>query len=137
MRPDPTETGDARRRVQALIAGLPGGRDGELAFSEPWEIRAFAIAVAAYDNGQYGWSEFQLSLIESIRQWEQGGRDPGTEPWNYYEHWLTALETVLAGSGLLSESLLDERAKEVLATPRDASHQAAHLEPVAIDPPAR
>ena len=136
-RPDPTEIGDARRRVQALVAGLPGGRDGELAFTAPWELRAFAIAVAAYNNGQYEWSEFQLSLIESIRQWEQSGQDPGREPWSYYEHWLTALETVLAGSGLLSESQLDERTKAVLAIPRDASHQAAHPEPVAVDPAVR
>jgi nitrile hydratase accessory protein len=134
-RPDPTEIGDARRRVQGLVAGLPGGHGGELAFTQPWEIRAFAIAVAAYDRGQYEWSEFQLSLIESIRQWEQSGQDPRTEPWSYYEHWLTALETVLAGSGLLSESQLDEQTKAVLATPRDASHQAAHPEPVAVDPP--
>ncbi len=54
-----------------------------------------------------------------------------------YEHWLTALQTVLAGSGLLSESTLDERTKAVLATQRDASHQHAHREPVAVDPPVR
>ena len=119
------------------MAGLPGGRDGELAFTAPWELRAFAIAVAAYNNGQYEWSEFQLSLIESIRQWEQSGQDPDREPWSYYEHWLTALETVLAGSGLLSESQLDERTMAVLAIPRDASHQAAHPEPLAVDPAVR
>ena len=133
-RPDATELGDARRRVERLVTDLPG--DGA-PFEEPWELRAFAMAVAAYHSGQYEWSEFQLSLIESIRQWEQGGRDPDAEPWSYYEHWLTALETVLAGSGLLSESMLDERTKEVLATPRDASHQHAHRDPVAVDPPVR
>jgi hypothetical protein len=69
-------------------------------------------------------------------RWE-GGRDPDAEPWSYYEHWLTALETVLAGSGLVSESMLDERTKEVLATPRDASHQHAHRDPVAVDPSVR
>jgi len=41
------------------------------------------------------------------------------------------------GSGLLSESMLDERTKAVLATPRDASHQHARREPVAVDPPVR
>ncbi len=86
MRPDATELGEARRRIEALVSGLPAGRPGERAFNEPWEIRAFAIAVAAYHNGQYEWSEFQLSLIESIRQWEQSGRDPDAEPWSYYEH---------------------------------------------------
>ncbi len=72
------------------------------------------MAVAAYHNGQYEWSEFQLSLIDAIKQWEQGD---GGEPWSYYEHWLTALETVLAGTGALSEAALDERTRAVLATP--------------------
>jgi nitrile hydratase accessory protein len=129
FRTDVTELGDARRRVEALVRDLPGG--GERSFEHPWELRAFAMAVAAYHNGQYEWSEFQLSLIDSIRRWEQG---TGSEPWSYYEHWLTALETVLAGSGALSESTLDERTKAVLATPRTANHHEAHREPVAVDP---
>ncbi|GEL17890.1 nitrile hydratase accessory protein [Pseudonocardia asaccharolytica] len=130
-RVDATELGDARRRVEALISGLPGG---ECPFEQPWELRAFAMAVAAYHNGQYGWSEFQLSLIESIRRWEAEG---GPDPWRYYEHWLTALETVLAGSGALSEADLDERTRAVLATPRTAGHHEAHREPVAVDPGRR
>ena len=128
-RSDATELGDARRRVESLLADLPG--PGQRAFDQPWELRAFAMAVAAYHNGQYEWSEFQLSLIEAIKQWEQG--DSG-EPWSYYEHWLTALETVLAGSGALSEAALDERTRAVLGTPRNANHHEAHGEPVAIDP---
>jgi nitrile hydratase accessory protein len=89
------------------------------------------MAVAAYHNGLYEWSEFQLSLIESIRVWEATG---GAEPWSYYEHWLAALETVLAGNGVLSEAALDERTRTVLATPRTANHHEAHRDPVAIDP---
>ena len=131
MRPDATELGEARRRVEALVTQLPAGRPGEHAFNEPWEIRAFAMAVAAYNNGQYEWSEFQLSLIESIKAWESTG---GAGPWSYYEHWLAALETVLAGNGVLSEAALDERTRTVLATPRTANHHEAHRDPVAIDP---
>lgn len=131
-----TEVGDARRRVKSLIAGTPGG-DGEASFREPWELRAFALAVASYHAGQYEWSEFQLSLIASIRRWEAEGAQEDREPWSYYEHWLTALETVLAGNGLLSEAHLDERTKAVLATPRTANHHEAHREPVAIDPAIR
>jgi nitrile hydratase accessory protein len=131
VRPDATEIGDARRRVERLVSGLPGV-DGSLAFDEPWELRAFAMAVAAYNEGHYEWSEFQLSLIESIRRWEDHG---GDTPWRYYEHWLNALETVLGASGALSDSLaLDDRTREVLATPRDANHQHAHREPVAVSP---
>lgn len=124
-----TELGDARRRVAALVGSLDGPE--QRGFDHPWELRAFAMAVAAYHNGQYEWSEFQLSLIDSIKKWEDG---EGSEPWSYYEHWLTALETVLAGSGALSEAALDERTRAVLATPRAANHHEAHTEPVAVDP---
>jgi nitrile hydratase accessory protein len=128
FRPDATELGDARRRVEALVQTLPGG---ERSFDHPWELRAFAMAVAAYHEGQYEWSEFQLSLIEAIKRWEA---DDGAEPWSYYEHWLTALETVLAGNGALSEADLDEATRSVLATPPNKGHHEAHREPVAVDP---
>ncbi len=128
FRQDTTELGDARRRVEELVSRLPAG---DRAFDEPWEVRAFAMAVAAYHNGQYEWSEFQLSLVDSIKKWEA---DSGGEPWSYYEHWLEALETVLAGNGALSDAALDDRTRAVLATPRNANHHEAHREPVAIDP---
>jgi len=131
MRTDTTEIGDARRRVEALVCDLPTGGIGERGFDEPWELRAFAIAIAAYHNGKYEWSEFQLSLIEAIRAWESGNAG---EPWNYYEHWVTALETVLAENGVLSEAAVEERTREVLAVPRNANHHHAHREPVAVSP---
>jgi nitrile hydratase accessory protein len=129
MRPGATELADARRRVEELVCGLPGS--GGKPFEEPWELRAFAIAVAAYQNGHYDWSEFQLSLIEAIRRWEKGHDG---EPWSYYEHWLEALESVLAGKGALPADVLDERTRTVLATPRNANHHTAHREPVSISP---
>ncbi|MCW0213093.1 MAG: nitrile hydratase accessory protein [Pseudonocardia sp.] len=131
MRTDSTELGDARRRVEALVCDLPGGGVDERMFTEPWELRAFAMAVAAYHSGRYEWSEFQLSLIRAIKQWEDGH---ASEPWSYYEHWLTALETVLADNGVLSDAAIDERTREVLAIPRTANHHKAHREPVAVSP---
>lgn len=130
MRPDASELGDARRRVEALVRDLPVSA-GDRAFDQPWELRAFAVAVAAYHAGQYEWSEFQLSLANSIRRWED---DDGQEPWSYYEHWLEALETVLSGNGVLSDASLDERTRTALAAPRNTGHHEAHREPVAIDP---
>ena len=130
VRSDATELGEARRRVQALVSDLPVS-PAERAFERPWELRAFAMAVAAYHSGQYEWSEFQLSLAASIKAWEQDG---GQEPWAYYEHWLDALETVLAGSGALSDAVLDERTKAALAVPKSANHHEAHREPVTVDP---
>lgn len=133
FRPDATELDDARCRVEALVCDLPQ-RPGEKSFEEPWELRAFAMAVAAHDSGQYEWPEFQRSLIESIRKWEAEGGDAEATPWSYYEHWLTALETVLADHGALPDAALDDRTREVLATPRAKNHHEPHYEPVAIDP---
>jgi nitrile hydratase accessory protein len=126
-----TEVGDARRRVEQLLAELPGDRD-QLCFEHPWELRAFALAVAAHHNGYYDWSEFQLALIGAIRRWEDGA--DATAPWHYYERWLEALETVLSGTGVLAGTELDDRTDAVMSTPRDADHQHAHREPVKVDP---
>lgn len=134
-RPDTTELGDARRRIEQLVCGLPGGNSDERPFEQPWEIRAFAMAVAAYQQRQFEWSEFQLSLINSIRDWEQSGGQDEDSPWSYYQHWLAALESVLSGSGLLSESTLDEQTKQVLALPPNRNHHEAHREPIAVDLP--
>lgn len=134
MRTDATELGDARRRVEALVSELPAGGPDDHSFEHPWEIRAFALAVAAYNNRQYEWSQFQLSLIESIRKWESEGSPRDRDPWNYYEHWLTALESVLTTNGSLSDESLDERTRTVLATPPDRHDQHVHPEPVAVDP---
>lgn len=128
--PDPAELEAGRRRVEALIRDLPGA--GDQAFTQPWELRAFAMAVAAYEDGQYEWSEFQASLAGSIGSWE---RESHGEPWSYYEHWLTALEAVLAQKGALPDAAaLEERTQTVLATPRNANHHRAHREPVAVSP---
>jgi nitrile hydratase accessory protein len=132
IRRDPTELADARRRIEELVCGLPNTADNT--FEQPWELRAFAMAVAAYHSGHYQWSEFQLSLIESIRRWEA---DPGGEPWSYYQHWLDALQSVLIKSGVLSGESVDERTSVVLATPRNANHHEAHRDPVAIAPALR
>ena len=130
LRPDATELGDARRRVESLVRDLPVG-SVDRSFEHPWELRAFAIALAAYHNGQYEWSEFQLSLARAIKNWED---DDGAPPWAYYERWLEALETVLSGTGVLEGSDLDDRAHTVMTTPRDANHHHARREPVAVDP---
>jgi nitrile hydratase accessory protein len=131
MREDATQAGDVRRMVQALVCDLPSTAEGERMFSQPWELRAFAIAVAAYHGGQFEWAEFQRELIAAIQQWESGDR---AEAWSYYERWLDALENLLAAKGSFDDTALDERTKAVLAVARNANHHHARREPVAVSP---
>jgi len=133
MRVDTTHVGDARRRVEQLVTELPRDGEEQLSFSQPWELRAFAVAVAAHENGLYDWSEFQLALIGAIRQ-RQDSPDSRVEPWRYYDRWLEALESVLSGSGVLDGGELDSRKHAILTTPRDTDHHHARRDPVAVDP---
>ncbi|WP_066891696.1 nitrile hydratase accessory protein [Carbonactinospora thermoautotrophica] len=124
-----------RAKVEQLLDQLPEGaaipkKCGEASFDKAWEIRAFALAVAAHQVGQYEWSEFQRELIGAISRWESTAAD---QPWRYYDRWLEALESLLAASGLVTKSELDDRTRKVLATPRDTSHQHARRDPVAVD----
>lgn len=131
MRENTTEVGDVRRMLQALVCDLPR-TDGEPMFGSPWELRAFALAVAAYDSGQFQWSEFQQALIASIQEWESRDHD---ETWSYYQHWFAALENLLSVKGVLGDDVaVDERTRAVLSTPRDTGHHAAHREPVMVSP---
>jgi nitrile hydratase accessory protein len=121
--------------VEQLVCDLPGGRPGDaLPFDKPWEIRAFAIAIAVYHARQFAWSEFQRELVRSIKSWEDEAASPDANAWSYYEHWLVALEAILIRSGLVSEGALDNRTHDVLAIPSSRDHHEAHTEPIAVDP---
>ena len=122
FRTDFDEIDKTRRKVEDLVSTIADG--GQHAFNHPWELRAFALAIAAYEIGMYPWTEFQQSLITSIRRSDSP----------YFEHWLEALETVLADKATFSEEILSERAAGILAIPKDTNHHVAHREPVAIDP---
>jgi nitrile hydratase len=128
-----TSTMDARREVAELVCDLPGGRPGELAFEEPWELRAFALAVTAHKAGRFPWSEFQGALIESITAWEAAHPTLDDPSWSYYEHWVAALEKVLGDAEILDSADLDRRVSDVLATPASKNHHEAHVEPIAVD----
>lgn len=133
----PAGPGPARADVEQLLGQLPHQEvirpDGaQVSFDTAWQIRVFALAVAAHQEGQYSWPEFQQALIAAIGNWERSGT---SEPWRYYDRWLEALESLLVRSGTLTPDQVDERTRAVLATPRDLSHQRARREPVAVDPP--
>ncbi|MFE6156349.1 nitrile hydratase accessory protein [Streptomyces sp. NPDC057889] len=89
----------------------PPRSNGELVFAEPWESRAFGMAVTLYDAGAFTWPEFQAALIARITAWEVSAeRD---EPYNYYGLWLDALEDVLTGLCAVSTDEVITRAQSL------------------------
>ena len=89
-------------------------KNGELVFEAPWEGRAFGMAVALNENGEYDWSEFQNLLAAEIADAEQG-HDSST----YYERWLASLEKLLLDKGMLEAKELEARTTEYASGERD------------------
>lgn len=104
--------------------------DGDATFSEPWQARAFALAVSVTDetgDGVGDWSSFQARLVAEIEAAESPAElasreEPpeldGDEE-TYYSQWLAALEELLVASGIDAEALR-ERALEFERGDRDA-----------------
>ena len=77
-------------------------QNGELVFHDEWEKRAFALAVALCEQGQFAWDDFREQLVISIAKNDETAQnsDPGTT--GYFEHWLVALERTLDERDLFS-----------------------------------
>jgi nitrile hydratase accessory protein len=105
----------------------PPRLNGELVFSEPWESRAFGMAVSLHEAGAFTWPEFQTALAARIAAWQSA---PGqAEPWNYYQLWLAALEDVLAGLHAVSKDEVTARASTLAQRPADHNHRDDHDHP--------
>lgn len=70
------------------------------AFSEPWQARAFAIAILASRQGCFTWSEWTHALSREL----QGASDGA-----YFDCWLSALQSLLIGKGAVAQGELRER----------------------------
>jgi len=90
-------------------------RNGELVFDEPWESRAFGLAVTASEAGAYEWEEFRQGLMAEIAAWEaEHGRDHAEgADWRYYSRWLASLERLLAEKGFLLPGEVARRMEEL------------------------
>lgn len=92
--------------VKLLTATIPEiPRDGDdPVFREPWEARAFAIALALHGRGLFTWTEWASALAYQIKQAEaKGDIDTGK---NYYRHWLATLESLVSAKDIAPPSVL-------------------------------
>ena len=89
------------------ISALPRDEEGPV-FNEPWEAHAFALAVQLSEAGCFSWPEWSRLLGQEIKS-DQVPDDSGS---NYYHHWLSALEQLCIGKGLVSDTDLRRRKEE-------------------------
>jgi nitrile hydratase accessory protein len=95
------------------VSGVPLDHEGPV-FSAPWEAEAFALAIALHERKIFSWPDFADELSKNI------AADPsGNVP--YYEHWLTAVETLVVKNKITTEPELDDRI--------EAWHEAAEATP--------
>lgn len=110
------------------LAGLPSlPRDeGGPIFAEPWQAQAFALAVRLSAQGCFTWKEWAAELADELKSAaDRGEPDDGSR---YYEHWLAALEGLVAAKGLSDRGEMLAR-KNAWA---DAYRHTPHGKPVAL-----
>lgn len=111
----------------AALPALPRDDEGPV-FKAPWEAQAFAMTITLHTRGIFTWSEWAATLAaELAAAVARGEPDDGT---HYYEHWLAALEKLVARKKLIPRDELERRVDEW-----DAAVQATpHGQPISLPP---
>jgi nitrile hydratase accessory protein len=99
---------DVDREIGDMSSAAMPRANGELVFEEPWQGRAFGMAITLNRTGLYEWDEFRARLILEIAA--NDGEESGPTP--YYRSWLAAFERLLVERGLVSATELARRQAE-------------------------
>jgi nitrile hydratase accessory protein len=99
----------------------------EPVFAEPWQAHAFALAVKLSETGHFSWSEWSAALAAELAAASRRGEsDDGSR---YYDHWLAALERLVAEKRLVAQPSLLARTEEWAK----AYRRTPHGSPVTLD----
>ncbi len=98
------------------VAPLPRDDAGPV-FAAPWQAQAFALAVHLHARGLFTWPQWAEALAAEIRV--AGPDDDGSR---YYEHWLAALEKIVAARGGADATALRDRAEAWTRAAADPPH---------------
>lgn len=112
------------------MTAFDGDASGRV-FKAPWEAQAFAMAVALHARGAFTWPEWADAFAEVIREARLRG-DPDTGE-DYYAHWLTALERIVARRGLVTAERLAQRCEAW----EHAARRTPHGQPIELTPDER
>lgn len=96
----------------------------EVAFAEPWQAQAYALAYELHRAGVFTWAEWSKTLGARL---DARPHDDGSE---YYVAWLEALESLVIEKGATSAAAL-EHFKEAWRT---AYETTPHGKPVELKP---
>lgn len=119
------ETGAAAQKLLEILPATMRNESGPV-FAEPWQAQAFAMTVALHERGLFSWPEWAAALSQAIKTAQaHGDADLGD---TYYEHWLTALETLVAAKGIATSAALQETA----AAWDRAAHATPHGQPIEL-----
>jgi nitrile hydratase accessory protein len=89
-----------------VLASQPRDAEGPV-FAEPWQAQAFALAVKLSEAGWFTWAEWTAALATELKAAASAGEpDDGSR---YYDHWLAALERLVAAKGLADSAALLRR----------------------------
>ena len=137
--------------VAARAQGAPNAVGTEPVFREPWEAQAFAMTVLLHERGLFTWGEWAQALGAQIASADAASarsaavtgaasatskadiaaseREPAADR-SYYQHWLAALESLVAAKGASSVTELTryQRAWE------HAAHRTPHGQSIDLQP---
>lgn len=101
------------------LPALPHDDEGPV-FKAPWEAQAFAMTLTLHTRGVFEWREWADALAAELAAAAARGQpDDGT---HYYEHWLAALEKLVAKKDLIPGDELERRVDEWDAAARATPH---------------
>ncbi|WP_158258470.1 nitrile hydratase accessory protein [Rhodopila globiformis] len=86
---------------------VPVGLGDAPPFREPWQAKAFALAVLLHREGHFTWDAWVRTLAEEIAAFPQrAGEDAELA---YHRQFLAALETIVANTGLAKPEAMQAR----------------------------
>lgn len=98
------------------LPALPRDDAGPV-FKAPWEAQAFAMTVSLHAAGVFTWREWADALAAELAA--RGAADDGSR---YYEHWLAALEKLVAEKRIVPEHEMERRVHDWDAAARATPH---------------
>lgn len=82
------------RKALDAIPSIPR-EDGDAVFAEPWEARAFAMAVALNEQGLFEWPQWADIFSVNLKT-----NEASDAPRSYYQVWMMTLEEIVEAKGI-------------------------------------